>query len=346
MIAAQHRICPKCGLQMPSGTQCAIDGTRLVEDRSDELIDERFVLRQPIGVGGMGSGVWRAEQISTGRDVAFKILRPGNREAGVRFMRGAIISSHLNHPNITTTHAVGRHVDGSHFLVMEHLDGVVLRTVMQDGPMPVERIIALVDQLLSALSHMQARGVVHLDIKPGNLFLVGSPARLKVLDFDIADVADGASDRLRSAMPPRGTGVCGTPQYMAPEVLRGDRADHRADLYAVGVLMFELLTTHLPYPTIEPDALMRAHRRGEPQVKLLRHADRRLIGLILRALRPNPKLRFDNANAMRRALRDTERSAGSLPPIAVSAVNESEPEAEPRGSTTMPCRPTFGPSDA
>lgn len=337
MLSARTRICPVCNAQTVGGSQCEGDGARLVDDLSGVLIDERFLLKAPIGAGGMGSAVWYAQQTSTGRDVALKMLKPGDAEAEARFRRGAVISSHLNHPNITTTHAVGRHSDGSLFLVMEHLDGVGLRQAMRAGPMAVDRVVALVDQLLSALSHMSERGFAHLDIKPDNLFLVGRhDVRLKVLDFDIADVIDdGVGARLESVLTPRGVSrICGTPQYMAPEVLLGRRADHRADLYAVGVLMFQLLTGQLPYVSTAPEALIREHRRGTPRLALVRPLSGRLAALILRALRPNPKLRFDDASSMRRALRDAERSTGSLVPIGPRADAPTSRLGEASGATT------------
>lgn len=344
MFSERIQVCLRCERQASRGSHCANDGVRLVDDLSGELIDERFLLHEPIGAGGMGSAVWRAEQVSTGRDIAVKILRPDDHDAATRFRRGAIIASHLNHPNIITTHAVGRHVDGSLFLVMEHLDGVALHAQMRHGPIAPDRAVALIDQLLGALDHMSRRGIMHLDIKPENLFLVGaSEVSLKVLDFDIADVMDEvASVRLRSVLPPRTSDrVCGTPQYMAPEVLRGERADHRADVYAAGVLLFQLLTGALPYRQTEPQALAHAHRASRPRLAMLRPFGRRLTALLSRALRPNPKVRFDDAGAMRWALRTT---LGDHAAEVTAAPREIAAEATARPpslevSTTMPCRP-------
>ena len=337
-------ICMHCGEAGQINTVCAFDGARIVEDRAGELIDARYRLRRPLGRGGMGSVVWTAEQLDTGREVALKLLADRDPDANARFKRGAIIASHLNHPGITTVYGQGRHTDGSLFLVMQRLQGEDLRAMLARGPLPPERVIRLIDQLLAALAHMHARHMMHLDIKPANLFAArhGEDEYLKLLDFDITNVTDAACPKLMARLPvPSVRQICGTPQYMAPESLRGEVVDTRADLYAVGVVMYELLSGQLPFRGHTPGALLRAHQAGQPRVAPLRHLRPRLTAVVMRALRDRPQVRFEDALAMRRALRETERSTGSLLPLTPRiATPQAAERPNPIGSATQPCRPS------
>ncbi|MEU9048302.1 MULTISPECIES: protein kinase [unclassified Kitasatospora] len=202
----------------------------------------RYTLEEILGRGGMGE-VWQARDERLQRAVAIKILPQagdGEREAVERFRREAQITAALSHPGITTVFDVDEHADEAGntllFLVMELLRGTDLRTVIADHPtgLPIERATDHARQILDALGAAHSEDVVHRDIKPGNLFLT-TGERIKVCDFGIARLADAA--RLTAT----GT-IAGTPLYMAPEQIQARPLDQRADLYAFGCVLYELLT--------------------------------------------------------------------------------------------------------
>ncbi|MBB4889553.1 serine/threonine protein kinase [Streptomyces netropsis] len=208
----------------------------------------RYRLLEILGTGGFGE-VWTAHDHVIGRTVAVKLLRdPGSAEAVAMFHREARTAGGVNHPGIVTVHDLGQDVDGTLFLVMERLHGRDLATVLSDTgrPLDVDLIVEWAGQVCAALEVAHAAGMVHRDLKPANLFLT-TDGRVKVLDFGIARYIDSAS-----ATASR---VFGTLAYMAPERLSGRAGDHRADLYSLGCVLYELLTGRTPLSGIEGDAL-------------------------------------------------------------------------------------------
>jgi serine/threonine-protein kinase len=214
-----------------------------------------------IGVGGMGR-VYQAEQSVLGRTVAVKIIHPhllADENSAVRVLTEARAASQLNHPNSISVFDFGRTDDGQPYLVMELLRGRDLSLVAhEDGDLPLPRVVDILRQVLAALGEAHALGIVHRDLKPENIIL--QPQRrggdlVKVLDFGLA--------KLRADVPgPSVTSpgiVCGTPDYMAPEQGRGDHIDGRSDLYAVGVILFQLLTGRLPFEGESPTQVVMMH---------------------------------------------------------------------------------------
>ncbi|MBN8246761.1 MAG: serine/threonine protein kinase, partial [Verrucomicrobia bacterium] len=248
-----------------------------------------------IGRGGMGI-VYRARQKSLGRLVALKLLAPGRERDpsfAARFSREARALAALNHPSIVTVHDFGLSAepggppeDGFYFLLMEHVDGVNLRQAMAAGRFSPEQALTLVPAVCEALQFAHERGIVHRDIKPENL-LLDRDGRIKIADFGIARMLSGDPDRgtgteAGDVAPERHT-VAGTPQYMAPEQrTAGVRADHRADIYSLGVVLYELLTGELPAARLEP-------------VSRKVVVDVRLDEIVLRALAENPERRYATA---------------------------------------------------
>ncbi len=209
--------------------------------RSGLELAGRYRLEEPLGRGGMGE-VWRGVDVRLRRAVAVKILplaAGAERGAVARFRREAEIAAALNHPGITTVFDIDEHPEGAGnllFLVMELMHGRDLQAVIADHPhgLPVEQVVELGRQVLEALAAAHAEGVVHRDIKPGNLFLLRTE-RVKICDFGIARLADATKITATG-------GISGTPLYMAPEQIQARTVDHRADLYAFGCVLYELLT--------------------------------------------------------------------------------------------------------
>jgi serine/threonine protein kinase len=244
-----------------------------------------------LGRGGMGV-VYKARQPQLDRVVALKILAPERvTEARFadRFLREARALAKLNHPNIVAVHDFGQ-TGGYFYLVMEFVDGVNLRELLRGGRLPPAEALAIVPAICDALQYAHDRGIVHRDIKPENI-LIDKEGKVKIADFGIAKMieaeADGAdlpASAEIGAAPPHGpTGVVGTPKYMAPEqAYKPGAVDHRADIYSLGVVFYEMLTGELPGKLLEA-----------PSKKV--QIDVRLDEVVLRALERKPEMRFQQA---------------------------------------------------
>ncbi|MEZ6018008.1 MAG: serine/threonine-protein kinase [Planctomycetota bacterium] len=252
-----------------------------------------------VGQGGMGA-VYRCRQPRLDRLVALKVLRPeseGDPAFTQRFVREARVLAKLDHPGIVRVYDFG--VEGAlHWLLMEYVDGSNLREVLDAGKLPPADALALIPQACEALQFAHDHGVVHRDIKPENLLLDGH-GRLRIADFGLAQLDELGSEAARLT----GTyEVFGTPRYMAPEQLAGARAvDHRADIYALGAVFYELLTGELPLGRFEAPS-----RRSQG-------IDARVDEVVMRSLEREPGRRYQRASEVRAALDDIGRSA---PPSA------------------------------
>ncbi|MCB9536617.1 MAG: protein kinase [Myxococcales bacterium] len=313
-------ICSRCRTRFEHAVaRCPHDNKRVVRDLAGRDVAGRYTLKELLGVGGMESSVWAAWQSATHRSVAIKLLPEGDDAANERFARGARIASNLSHPNITVVHDYGRTDDGALFLVMELLEGQTLHRALRQGPMPIDRALHITYQLLRALDHAHRRKVVHRDIKPGNLFLVphpDDPDFVKVMDFGIARfIEPEADDPADLGEVTTNREVCGTPHYMAPEQVAGGNIDHRCDLYAVGVVLYRMLTGKLPF-TGDHRELFVQHLHAPPppfaeaRPELAGEPD--LEALVMRSLAKNPDDRFASAAEFRTALRRVRGRTGTL----------------------------------
>lgn len=213
------------------------------------IIDGKYRVDGLVGRGGMGA-VFRAHDVRLGRDVAIKVVRAdlvANPESRARFEREAQIVAKLQHPAIVTVFDYGTLPDGARFLVMEYVRGEDLRTVLKrERRLVPERAIELVCAVASGVDFAHRAGVLHRDLKPENILLPESGIGPKVLDFGVAKMTDTTSDDAGRTLTHGGT-IIGTPAYMAPEQLRGESVDGRADIYSLAVVTYETLTGRLPF---------------------------------------------------------------------------------------------------
>ncbi len=263
-----------------------------------------YEITGPLGTGGMGE-VYRAHDTQLGRDVAIKILPPAtvaDPAAKERLVREARTASQLNHPNICTVFEVGES-GGLTFIAMELVDGESLRAKLRNGPLASGVVLRYGSQLADALAHAHRHGIVHRDLKSANV-MIAPDDRVKVLDF-------GVARRLTSSAPDAPTGtalvltrpgsIVGTPACMAPEQLRGEPADARSDLWALGVVLHEMLTGQLPFGG-NSDVETAAAVLGAAPSRLPPDTPPQLRAAVERCLEKIPADRFESAEDLRREL--------------------------------------------
>ena len=229
------------------------------------VVAGRYKVESLLGSGGMGS-VYRVQHTHMRKRFALKILNADaaqRAEMVARFEREAMATAHIEHPNITASVDFGRAEDGSFFLVLEYLEGERLRDTLAKGPLPVHRAVHIARQVASALEKSHEHGVIHRDLKPENIMLVTRQEDndfVKVLDFGFAKVISGMPEPGRGgpadALSRKGT-LYGTPGYMAPEHCVGSAVDARTDLYALGLILFEMLAGVGPFETGNPLKIIR-----------------------------------------------------------------------------------------
>jgi eukaryotic-like serine/threonine-protein kinase len=269
--------CPVCGTEFDSNQKfCPNDGTplRSSSESTDPLVGQviadRYRIVSKIGEGGMGR-VYLAEHVRMGRKCAVKMISPelARTEAAVaRFNREAANASQINHPNVAQVYDFGEGPDGALYLAMEFVDGVTMTALVQrEGTLPVRRAAMLTRQAAEALSAAHHLGIVHRDLKPDNILVArqhdGSEC-VKVVDFGIAKTVhpDGSDSGTGQTLTAVGVSA-GTPEYMSPEQLAGERLDGRSDVYALGLVFFNLLTADLPHPRVTSRETL-IHRLTEP----------------------------------------------------------------------------------
>jgi serine/threonine-protein kinase len=233
-----------------------------------QVLDERYRVVRRLGEGGMAY-VYQAEELGTGRAVAVKILIPrlSRDPASVeRLRREATIAMRLDHPNVCPILRLGETTDKLIYLVMPYLEGEPLSEhESRRGPFPVEEGVPLLIQMCHGLQHAHELQIIHRDLKPENVMLVPeqSGSRAVVMDFGLAKERRTSTEIAKLTA----TGiVLGTPEFMSPEQIRGKPLDGRSDVYALGVLAFELFTGQLPFPGKSAQETMIARLRGTPQL--------------------------------------------------------------------------------
>jgi serine/threonine protein kinase len=266
---------------------------------------------EKIGAGGMGE-VYRARDQHLARDVAIKVLPPGtliDESARKHFHKEALILSQLNHPNVATIHDFDTH-QGVDFLVMEYIPGITLSEKLANRPLPEKEVITLGVQLAEGLSAAHDHGVVHRDLKPGNLRLTDD-GRLKILDFGLAKLRRPAADSAATESFDETQTMAGTLPYMAPEQLLGEEIDARTDIHAAGAVLYELATGQRPFAEVESSQLIGAilQRSPVPPTVLNPKLSPELERIIGKCLEKEPEDRYQSAKELaidlQRLKRDT-----------------------------------------
>ncbi|HUW12962.1 MAG TPA: serine/threonine-protein kinase, partial [Anaerolineae bacterium] len=271
----------------------------------DSLIGKRigqYAITEFLGEGGMGV-IYKAHQPSLDRDVAIKILTgplADDEEFVARFRREAMAAGSLGHPNILTIHDAGTTGDGLHYIVMQYAPGGTLKDLVDRGPMPVERAREIAAQIADALAAAHAHGIVHRDLKPSNI-LLARDGRPLLTDFGVALVSSG------TRLTRTGMSV-GTAEYMSPEQAQGLAVDQRSDIYALGIMLYEMLAGDVPFVGDTPLATLYQHVHNTISTARLDDlgVPHWLSAVVERALAKQPEDRHASAAVMATLLRQQE----------------------------------------
>jgi serine/threonine-protein kinase len=341
-VSAQ-KVCPQCGTEYPANARfCEIDGTALrsasgSNDLVGSIVADRYHVMKKLGEGGMGQ-VYLAEHVKMGRKSALKVMHPGMKsdvDAISRFNREAANASRIAHPNVASVYDFGETPDGIIYLAMEFVDGPPLTSVIeQQGALPPKRAADIVRQTADALAVAHDMGIVHRDLKPDNIMVARTRDGgdlVKVVDFGIAKAAGNEAQKVTK------TGlVVGTPEYMSPEQLSGDKLDGRSDIYSLGLVAFNMLTGMLPFPADSQQESMIMRLTDRPKTLGEMKPDRSwpadVQAVMDRALERDVTARYQNAtdfgmalyNAIQRMPETAAAEAGTalmgaVPPTRVSA---------------------------
>jgi len=335
--------CPTCQTSFDDTLRvCPVDGTALggPDPLIGRVLGDRYRVLGLIAEGGMGT-VYRAEHVVLGRRLAVKVLRPEfstDEDLVRRFQREAVAASKLGQENIVDVTDFGRTREGNLYFVMEQLEGRSLAAVLHaEGPLPFDRTALILAQLCRALAAAHGHGIVHRDLKPDNVVVLrradGSDF-VKVVDFGISKSPGEGEDRITRA----GT-IIGTPEYMAPEQGSASAVDHRADVYAFGILAFEMVTGTIPFQGATAVATLVEHQTRVPDAPSKRRmgVPPELDWLILKAIEKKPQNRQQSMAEMGEDLSRVLALYG-LPPVFERG-RTPPPLPAPRGGSTTRFRP-------
>jgi serine/threonine protein kinase/Tol biopolymer transport system component len=296
----------------------AADGAVLLAD--DQLANALpgsrigpYLIEKRIGAGGMGE-VYLAEDVRLGRKVALKLLEPsltGDSQSRLRFMREARLASTLDHPNICTVHEVGE-TGGRPFIAMQFVEGETLRQAIGGRPMSLESVLSISLQVADALAAAHARGIIHRDIKAGNI-MVTPRGQAKVLDFGLAKLLERTEGEAESHMTMSGA-VMGTPASMSPEQARGEEADRRSDVFSFGVVLYEMVTGHTPFGGRTRADLISAllNKPHTPAAEVNQEISAHLSAIIDRMLAKEPGDRYQSMPELLSDLREVVSEVGGM----------------------------------
>ena len=294
-----------------------------------KVVAGRYRLESRIGEGGMGL-VYRARHVLIDRVVALKLIRPDLRgETHLRawMLREAKAANRVDHAHIVDIHDIGETEEGELYLVMEYLVGTPLSAELAKGPMPITRGVDIIEQMCAALGRAHDLGVVHRDLKSDNITLTHRGGRkdfVKILDFGLAALKRDAR------LAPKGA-IFGTPEYMSPEQARGEDVSPAADLYALGVLFYEMLTGQLPFRSNDRDTLLKMQQSQPPQRPRAIQPDAHPVGekIAMRLLEKDPKDRYRDAHHLQEDLKKLQRSLPSAQPWEAIKAELAAPSPPP-----------------
>ena len=312
------KYCPLCERSYEDGfAVCELDGAtlRVSQVKADSFIGKvikgRYEVLKKLGQGGMGT-VYLANQFAINRKVALKILQPDyaqNEDFVRRFRQEATLAASFNHHNIVTIFDFDQADDGSLYIVMEFVDGQSLDQMIRNNPMEVDTALRLSIQIAEGLNAAHRTGVIHRDIKPANIMVVKQESNIKLMDFGIARLRDSAANT-RLTQPGM---ILGTPAYMSPEQIEGGELSDRTDMYAFGIVLYEMLTGHVPFDAATPGAVLVKHLHESPPLlgKIRKGMPLSVESIVARTLEKDPLKRFGKmdevAEALRRSLDEAER---------------------------------------
>jgi len=307
----------------------------------DDLIGKTFgsyAITDKIGEGGMAV-VYRGYQTSLNRYVAIKVLRGDlaqNQELVTRFHREALAVARLNHPNILHIYEAGVE-QGVYYIAMDYVDGGTLKERMRRGPLSIEEAVSITAQLADALDYAHQQGLIHRDVKPSNVLLTRD-GRPLLTDFGIAHLLDQATQLTRT-----GTSI-GTPEYMAPEQAQGLRPDGRVDIYALGIVLYEMLSGTVPFRADTPVATMYKHVHDTPPPLRQLNSDvpAWLEAAVNKALAKDSRQRFQRASAFANALRQGSAVFQGRGAARGQAAAKARPSTPPPARRTPPPEPQPG----
>jgi serine/threonine-protein kinase len=309
------------------------------DDYIGKTVARKYRVEAMIGEGGMGK-VYKATQLVLDKPVVLKVLRQAllsDERTVARFQREAKAASRLNHPNSISILDFGQAEDGAMYIAMEYVSGKDLHHILsREWPLAESRVIRIVGQVLSALSDAHGAGVIHRDLKPENIMIEqrrGEPDFVKVLDFGIAKITDSSGEDGPALT--RAGFVCGTPEYMSPEQARGAQLDHRSDLYAVGVILYQLTSGLLPFDSESAVGFATKHLTEQPPLPSKRRPEARIsVGmerLIMKTLSKSPDDRPQTAEQFRAELLaiDKERRGGASARRSATGASNSQRRLTP-----------------
>ncbi|MGH9968491.1 MAG: protein kinase domain-containing protein [Pyrinomonadaceae bacterium] len=309
-------VCPEDN--SPLRADATVNGEIPVDPLIGHTLDDKYRLEERLGVGGMGT-VYRARHLLIDRPVAIKVLNPRfveDEAAQTRFGREARAAGRLQHSNAVAVTDFGRTADGYVYIVMELLEGRTLREVLaKEAPLETARAVALMLQIAGAVAAAHEAGIIHRDLKPANIFIVQNsevPAVVKVLDFGIAKLA---SESLEEDDPQSLTlvgAMIGTPRYMSPEQCEGAELTPAADVYSLGVILYETLSGVVPFSGSTPLAIAMKHASELPRLpsEFVASIPPALEEVVLHALEKQPEDRPANAAEFRLELLATAEKLG------------------------------------
>jgi serine/threonine protein kinase len=295
-----------------------IAGSPVVDPLVGHTLDEKYRLEERLGIGGMGT-VYRARHLLIDRPVAVKVLNQRfveDEAARTRFRREARAAGRLQHTNAVTVTDFGESHDGYVYLVMELLEGRTLRDILaKEAPLDAARAVSLMLQISAAVAAAHEAGIIHRDLKPANIFIVQRadvPALVKVLDFGIAKLAAESLDEDEPMTLTQVGAMIGTPRYMSPEQCDGAELTPAADVYSLGVILYEMLTGIVPFSGSTPLAIAMKHTSQAPRSprEFVSAIPPALEQIVLHALEKRPQDRPANAAEFRKELLATAERLG------------------------------------
>jgi tRNA A-37 threonylcarbamoyl transferase component Bud32 len=351
MIAGSGGASPQTAGVMAAGTPVpgapeAVPRASSTPDLVGSVLADRYRVLRKLGEGGMGS-VYLAEHTTINKRLAIKVLSSEyshKQDLVDRFLQEARAASMIEQENVVEITDFGSTPQGSVFFVMEYLNGEDLsRTIKKEGPLPWSRVKPIMMQICTALASAHDAGIIHRDMKPENCYRITRGANsdfIKVLDFGIAKVTSDDGDGSGKGLTRTGM-IFGTPEYMSPEQAKGERADHRVDIYALGVILYELLTGRVPFTADTFMGILTKHMFEAPPAPStlmpMATIPPDVEAIVLKALQKDREYRFQSMREMMQAIQAVGSGAA---PVEVVAEDVMRPMGgQTRFSTGIPISP-------